>query len=224
MQIKTYTDLQIKVLDKTPIAKDIWKTACDITQKETNDLSGQEASKQLIENLYTAQHHSIFEHASITFMAVGISRSLLAQVTRQRTFKFTSASQHFQDYRDYPMVLRKGWDEDKVRALWYSKALDTALESYIRLIELGEPHAEARQVLPNACAVNLIITADPRNLMHFLNTRLCWRNTNEMLWFAREVKKACVRWIPELFELAKPFCENPPFTCNQGKMTCGRRD
>jgi thymidylate synthase (FAD) len=225
MKIQTYDDMKLQVLDKTPVSLQIMKFACDVTQKKADDISDKGMSPKLAKYLIDAEHDSIFEHSSITFLASGISRSLLAQVTRQRTFSFTSASQHYQNYKDYPMALRPGWDdfletgETSMTKAIYKHSLGVALKDYIRLIDLGEPPEEARQVLPNACTVNLIITANPRAIAKFLRQRLCQRNTAEMLTFAAKLRQICVKWIPEIFMYIGAPCDMIG-KCNQGKMSC----
>lgn len=225
MKIQTYEDMELLVIDKTPILAEVIQFACDLTMKKADDISGKKASNKLVKALLDAEHTSIFEHGSITFLARGISRSLLAQVTRQRTFSFTSASQHYQDYRDYPMSLREGWKNGDLGPdieHLYSDTLFLSLQSYIRLIELGEKPEEARQVLPNACTVNLLITANPRAIALFLRQRLCWRNTMEMQAFAHKLSNICAKWFPELFEhIAEPCTMDGE--CNQGRLACSRK-
>jgi len=207
----------IQPLDKTPISAEIMQFACDITQKKADDITNKKMSSNLAHYLLKAEHDSIFEHSSITFLARGVSRSLLAQITRQRTFKFTSASQHYQNYKDYPMSIRPGWDEnEKIKAI-YKQSLESSLNYYLALIRYGEPPEEARQVLPNACTVNIMITADPRNLVKFLRARLCKRNTMEMFLFANTLLGICRNWIPQIFRLVGPPCIMDG-KCNQGKM------
>lgn len=219
MKIQTYNDMKLLVIDKTPISAEIFRFACDLTMKKADDISNKKVGAKLVRQLINGEHTSIFEHSSITFLARGISRSLLAQITRQRTFSFTSASQHYQDYRNYPMSLRPGWNTRQGSPMLYKAALEHCLDCYIQLIANGEPPEEARQVLPNACTVNLLITANPRAIMKFLRDRLCDRNTQEMQVFAHKLQKICETWIPELFPFTGPPCYMDGL-CNQGKMSC----
>lgn len=231
MKIQTYNDIAIQVLSATANSGAM-KLACDVTQKrdvQPENILNAPLSERTSKFLIDAEHTSIFEHASLSILASGISRSLLAQVTRQRHFSFTSASQHYQDYRDYPMSIRPDWNEYDVKASdghfqqWragkYKEALQYALDAYIELIRLGEKPEEARQVLPNACTVNLVITANPRALFEFLSVRLCERNTLEMQIFAKKLKDVCIDWLPEIFEFVGPNCKSKGY-CNQGRMSC----
>lgn len=228
MKIQTYNYIKLMGLDKTPVGPQIHQFCCDLTMKKADDIAEKKASSALYDFLIDAEHTSILEHSSMTFLARGLSRSLLAQVTRQRTFSFTSASQHYQDYRDYPMSLRPGWngiplvkisDANNDIPKLYRAALEHALDSYIKLVEAGEKPEEARQVLPNACTVNLVITANPRALALFLRQRLCKRNTQEMLIFAKKLHDMCMGWIPDLFQHIGPPCFMNG-ACNQGKLSC----
>jgi len=223
MNVQTYSDLKIKVIDRNPIAQNTFQLACDITMKKAEDVTRGRINLKTTEFLLSAGHTSVFEHANMTFLASGISRSLLAQITRQRMFSFTSASQHYQVYRDYPMSLRPGWNDDESREELYLDALEGALEKYIALVDAGEPPEEARQVLPNACTVNLLITANVRALYEFLTVRTCRRNTEEMIHFSFRLREVCQKWVPEVFAYAHPPCLSPlpgQGRCTQGKLSC----
>jgi len=220
MKVKFYDEMELKVFDKTPIAQHIFKTACDITMKQTEDQSGQEISQKLVHQILEGDHTSVFEHASITFLVTGISRSLLAQLTRQRHFSFTSASQHYQSYENYPVVLNgQQYKEGTAVQRLFEQSLKYSLLKYKELRELGVPPEEARQVLPNASAVSLLITANPRALITFLRTRLCKRNIKEMQIFADKLHTICKHWIPEIFEVIDRPCIEYD-RCNQGKLSC----
>lgn len=226
LKIQTYNDMTVETVDpnftRGKLDRIKIQLACDLTMKRvTGDYDLHEASKDLIERLYDAEHVSVFDHCNITFLARGISRSLLAQVTRQGTFRFTSASQHYQDYRDYPFSLHPDWDSTPEKANAYRCSIGYSLDQYKWLIECGEKPEEARQVLSPAATVNLEITANARNLTRFFRQRLCRRNVTEMLIFANKLKEQCMLWLPELFSLVGAPCATDG-KCNQGKMACGK--
>lgn len=228
---KSYESMSIEVIglktcDQRYLSRSIdrvkIKLACDLTQKLVDDkYEFKEAAETLIENLFNAEHTSIFEHCVLSFLIRGVSRSFLAQITRQGTFRFTSASQQFQDYRNYPMTLRPGWDEKKDIQSEYRTALTNGLNSYIRLVDLGELPEEARQVLPPAATANLLTTANARNIARFLRMRMCKRNVKEMHLFAFRLHEVCMNWLPELFEHVHAPCAMDG-KCNQGKFACGK--
>ena len=213
MKLTTYNDITIETLRKTERPAFLVCLAAEQTQVMSPKGLGND--KELIKYLVKAEHHSPLEHALITFIIRGCSRSLLAQLTRQRTFKFTSSSQHYQDYRDYPCVIHPDFNVAPFKAS-FEQSFGVAYGTYQALCDNGVPKEEARQVLPNAAAVNLIITADARNLMYFFRQRRCERNVAEMIFVADALWAICKDWFPELFTLVGPPCVMGK--CNQGKM------
>lgn len=166
--------------------------------------------------LMKAEHTSILEHISWTFYIENVSRSFLAQITRHRMGSFTSASQHYTDYRKMPFIVNP---QDKDNPVMLG-SLRHALESYKTLVDMGAPKEEARQCLPNAAAVNLLWTVNARSLINFFEQRECNRNVEEMVIFAQRLHQVLLANWPEFAKLLGPYC----FTrgkCNQGKMCCG---
>ncbi len=84
--------------------------------------------------------------------------------------------------------------------------LEDSVGCYTQLIEAGCPKEEARQVLPNACAVNYLWTIDARNLMFFFMERCCNRNVTEMRIFSNKVLSLVRKHFPELFNNVGPQC------------------
>ena len=217
MKIQTYNDMQVTPVQMTPNPEIITGLALAITMK--SDLSNPKplTPKQGL-FLVLAEHMSVLEHVQYTFLIEGISRSLLAQLTRQRASSFTSASQHYQDYHAYPAAVSAKSLNDGVLANTFGAAFDTATEIYAELISGGVPREEARQVLPNAMTVNLLWTIDARNLFWFLRHRLCNRNVEEMKIFANKVRYLACEHFSELFMWSGPQCAQG--TCRQGHMQC----
>ena len=76
---------------------------------------------------------------------------------------------------------------------------------------------EARQILPNSKAVNILWTINARSLINFFHQRLCYRNVEEMRIFADRMHAVCMGWFPQLFQFVGPECTFMK-RCNQGKM------
>jgi len=216
MKILTYEDLKVTLLRATDEPAQIVKRAVDITMRL--DRSNESASRSLCRFLLDAEHTSLFEHVAYTFLIENVSRSFLAQITRQRMSSFTSASQHYQDYRDYPCVVSKDMRGEQ---LTYD-ILDGTYDAYEDL--MGDcmdplmPKEEARQVLPNAAAVNIMWTINARSLALFLRHRLCNRNVAEMKNFAETVLSLVSGHFPELFLWVGPQCSDG--SCKQGHLRC----
>jgi thymidylate synthase (FAD) len=224
MKILTYDDIIIDVLAKTDNSVAIIGLACNVTQKgnlvEWN-FGEFLPNKGAIEFLIRAGHTSVLEHNLLCFQVRNVSRSLLQQLARQRHFSLTSSSQHYQNHKDYPVVLDPDWNSKSETEKAFAKSLEASFESYRALIKLGVNKAEARQVLPNACAVSIIISSNARELINFFGQRLCKRNTKEMQTFANKLLVVCKGIFPDVFTGIDLPCKMAGF-CSQGTMSCGK--
>ena len=182
-----------------------------------------------VERVMQRGHLSVTEHASFTFAVEGVSRALLAQLTRHRIASFSVQSQRYVsmadgfDYVIPPAIEALGEDERQefIRQMetmhtWYchwQEKLGGAKES---------ANEDARFVLPNAAATRLVMTMNARELMHFFSLRCCNRAQWEIRDAACQALAALREVSPELFRLYGPtcFCTGK---CPEGKMTCGRQ-
>lgn len=215
MKIQSYNDMKVKLVSATETPAHMVGLAMDITMRRDELLRAKPVSEKTCAFLVDAEHMSLFEHVTYTFLVQGMSRALLAQITRQRTASPTSGSQHYQDYRDYPCTAHPAYVDDPRIA----HVLKISLDYYDELMNTGVPKEEARMVLPNAATVNYLWTIDARNLFYFLRQRLCYRNVAEMQIFADRVLTITVQHFPQLFNLAGPQCYRGE--CKQGKLQCG---
>lgn len=202
-------DPQVEVLQSTP--SPMAQVAKVATQTMHQDLQLVNNPETLCHRLYTAKHLSVFEHVFISLRITDVSRSFMAELTRHRHLSFTCSSQHYQDYSDYKWLCFPPCEP-------YCAA---ALEQYKHLVQTTDlPVHEARQVLPNAMAVNMVVSGNARAWMEMLPKRLCHRNINEMVVATRKIHKALVSWLPT-FQFVGPSCEEIGI-CFEGKMSCGR--
>lgn len=209
----TYSDIEVRTVRATQKPAAIVCEAASQTMFADPKQYG--STEQLIASLVSMNHHSVLEHASITFRITGCSRAFLAQITRQRTFKFTASSQHYQDYSNYPTVIKQ--DQPPEVTEMFVNALAASQNAYIQLLNKGVSKEEARMVLPSASVVNLYVTCDARNLMYFLVQRRCSRNVAEMIQVADAMWRKACDWFPELFNNVGPACVMTG-KCNQGRM------
>lgn len=214
MKVLTYEDQKIIIVRKTEAPMMVIRDAATLT---TGNFI--KSPEKLVERLLKANHTSLFEHVSMTLLIRNVSRSFLAQITRHRMSSFTSASQHYQDYSDYPIVVSPDINIKDLDYLhWQNEACSSALKDYKDMMDEGIPQEEARQILPNAMAVKILWTINARSLINFLNLRLCNRNVLEMRMFAINLHKICQDWFPELFNFVGPDCFMTE--CKQGAMSC----
>lgn len=165
---------------------------------------------------------SVLEHISFTFHIKGVSRALLAQLTRHRHASFTVQSQRYVSYED-------GFDyvnPFSVGALAYDffdDDMKDAQSHYNRYIDLGEKPENARAILPNACCTELYLTMNARALIESSNERLCTRAQAEIREMFKKMKEQVAIYSPVIANWMVPKCEKfekYPF-CTEHK-SCGR--
>lgn len=204
----------------------------------------EEKTASFIDMLSTIGHESPIEHASFTFGIEGVSRSLLAQITRHRMASFSVQSQRYVAENAFEFVLPPEIEAIPEAKEEYLKAMKEDQEHYDRLTEmLKEKHyadflaqglsekqakskaekkaiEDARFVLPNACTTKMVCTMNARSLKNFFSIRCC----NRAQWEIRELATlmlAEVRKVaPHIFANMGPSCLCGP--CPEGKMSCGK--
>ncbi|NLI11763.1 FAD-dependent thymidylate synthase [Pelotomaculum propionicicum] len=178
-------------------------------------------------------HLSPIEHASFTFGIEGVSRSLLAQITRHRIASFSVKSQRYvsevsaardDDVFGYiipPRIAALGPEAvqafaDQMRQIqkWYDEWVE-------KLGNSGEStNEDARFVLPNAAETKMLVTMNARELLHFFNLRCCNRAQWEIRALATEMLRLAKQAAPVIFKEAGPGCLQGP--CPEGKKSCGK--
>ncbi|MBR3797022.1 MAG: FAD-dependent thymidylate synthase [Clostridia bacterium] len=172
-------------------------------------------------------HLSVTEHASFTFAVEGVSRALLAQLTRHRIASFSVQSQRYVSMTDGfdfvvpPSISALGEEEEAE----FIRQMDTMHKWYCQWQDkLGgakeKSNEDARFVLPNAAATRLLVTMNARELMHFFELRCCNRAQWEIREMAWKMLAECRKAAPALFAGAGPACLSGP--CPEGKATCGK--
>ena len=198
------------------------------TIDDLNSKVQEKDQNQFIERLLGMGHESVFEHAVFTFGIEGVSRVLLAQLTRHRMASFSVQSQRYVSYEQGfgyilpPRIAALGEEaveeyrrEMEQMQIWYRQ--------WQKRLEKGEGgNEDARFVLPNACETRLMLTMNARELRHFFSLRMCNRAQWEIREMAWQMLECCRRAAPVLFSKAGPACLNGP--CPEGKNSCGQAE
>ena len=179
-----------------------------------------------IEKLLDSGHLSVVEHVSLTFAVEGVSRALLAQLTRHRIASFSVQSQRYVpldarfNYILPPRIKELG--EEAVAAYHAQMGqIHAWYHDWQKALGMGESSNEdARFVLPNACETKLVMTMNARELKHFFRLRCCERAQWEIRALAPEMLRISREQLPVLFKGDGPGCVAGP--CPEGRMTCGK--
>ncbi len=205
-----------------------------------------ESTEKFIAKLSDMGHESPFEHISFTFGISGVSRSLLAQITRHRIASFSVRSQRYVKEGQFTYVVPPEIEQDDTARELFLKSMEQANTNYNQLADLlFEKHyhkllqsgmsgkkakmtaekaaiEDARFVLPNACETKMIVTMNARSLFHFFHLRCCERAQWEIRALAIAMLKLVKEAAPAVFKNAGPSCIEGP--CPEGMKSCGKME
>ncbi len=223
------TQLRVELLAHTPDPEKTCALAARtcysaLEYDELKDLVNEKDQAAFLRRIMASGHLSVLEHASFTFGVSGVSRALLAQITRHRIASFSVQSQRYVSlekgfgYIIPPRIRDLGGDAVKEfehqmaqMQAWYQGWQD----------RLGEnANEDARFVLPNACETHITMTMNARELLHFFSLRCCNRAQWEIRTLATEMLRECKQVAPVIFESAGPGCVRG--ACPEGTKTCGK--
>lgn len=203
-----------------------------------------EKAERFIDMLSSLGHESPVEHASFTFAIEGVSRSLLAQITRHRIASFSVQSQRYVGKENFEYIIPPEIDAIPEARELFIKAMDNDRDTYRELNRiLTEKHTEAniksgmdekkaataaskkanedsRYVLSNACDTKIVMTMNVRSLYNFFSLRCCSRAQWEIRELACKMLGLVKEVSPTLFKNAGPSCVRGK--CAEGSFTCGR--
>lgn len=203
-----------------------------------------ESARDFVRMLSSLGHESPIEHVTFTFGIEGVSRSLLAQITRHRIASFSVQSQRYVKENEFEFIVPPEIENIPEAKQEFINAMQEDQQHYDKLVlilkskhykeqislgtdekkaqRISEKKAieDARFVLPNACETKLIATFNARSLKNFFSLRCCNRAQWEIRDLATEMLKLVVKVAPELFCDAGPTCLTG--NCPEGKMSCGQ--
>ncbi|AMQ66729.1 thymidylate synthase [Bacillus phage Mgbh1] len=184
-----------------------------------SDGEGGTDADRLFRHIVRSKHLSTLEHLTFTFAIEGVSRALLAQLTRHRVgFSFSVQSQRYVRFGsgdksggfDYvvPESISKWRENSTGQSVTMNHAYDRFMESaqqmYDTLRAAGVPAEDARAVLPNAAATNLVMTANLRALLDFYAKRKPGNGAqSEIAALAERLKDEVVEvepWTEQFFD------------------------
>lgn len=217
--------MKVTLLTHTPEPEKIVAAAArccysnDDPDKLLDNMTDEKAAK-FLQKLNDLGHQSPIEHVSFTFAISGVSRALLAQITRHRLASFSVRSQRYCGFNSSDFVKPPSIANSDVEDT-FDEALSRCKSHYDSLIDSDIAKEDARMVLPNAAATSMVVTMNARELLHFFSLRCCTRAQWEIRNLANEMVKLVKKVAPNLFAKAGAACIQLGY-CPEGQFSCGR--
>lgn len=242
--------MNVKLIAHTPEPESVVAAAARLCYsavgvEELLERQTPEKNRKFVKMLASMGHESPIEHVSFTFAIEGVSRALLAQITRHRIASYSVQSQRYVRLDDFRFVIPPEVEADPTAKELFLSAMKKQGEEYLALAaRLQEKHAaaflaegipekeaqrraeklaneDARFVLPNACETKMIVTMNARSLLNFFRLRCCSRAQWEIRALAEAMFRLVYPIAPAIFSAAGPSCVATG-RCTEGKMSCGK--
>ena len=121
--------------------------------EELKEQMTQEKIEDILKRIIKSGHLSVLEHASFSFGIEGVSRALLAQLTRHRIASFSVQSQRYVKFnkKGVDFVIPPTISKDEKLLAKYNEFLKLSQQYYNEFIEAGIPAEDSRYVLLRCC-------------------------------------------------------------------------
>jgi thymidylate synthase (FAD) len=169
-------------------------------------------------------HHSVIEHISVTIMVEGVSRVLTHQLVRHRLVSYSQQSQRYVSKRETPFdfIIPPAIEDNRAALSIFLATMEYDYQMYCALYDcLYESYTErgmdeamadkmasedARFIMPNAAASNIVCTVNLRELIHIFNERTCQRAQWEIRVLFGLIKAEMVKLYPWIGRYLVPKC------------------
>ncbi len=233
------TQAKVSLLTHTPNPLAVMYTACrqcynpgyasDMWEEIEKGIITSEKQASFIKNIVNSGHESPLEHVSFTFSLENVSRALTHQLVRHRIASFSQQSQRYVDAKNVSYIIPPAIEKNPKALVRYNECMQHISNAYAEIQELllednpnkSKANEDARFVLPQASASNIVVTFNVRSLFNFFHHRCCTRAQWEIRDVAKQMLKLCKEVLPEVFDDAGAKCEKTK-KCPEGKFCCGR--
>lgn len=204
--------MKVEILAVTPDAMDIiWtaiRTCKSVYEPEVlfHDKASEKTTEEklrLIHAIRKAGHDSVFEHVTMTFAISGVSRALLAQLTRHRIgVSYSVQSQRYVKMFAADSVIPASVAVDAETEELYVHAVQNAKGYYEALLNHGVKPEDARMVLPMGTECNMVFSCNLRSFLDIYHKRVAvsgaqWE-IKELIQEMADKLKVRMPWVAEL--------------------------
>jgi len=173
----------------------IIERAARLCYKSESSISS-DSAQPLIRRLIKSGHHSVLEHVCIS-VKITCDRGVSHELVRHRLASYSQTSTRYCNYskekfgNEITVIRPCFWKcGDKAYKLWKESMLQ-AETTYMSLIKAGATAQEARSVLPNSLATEIMVTANIREWRHILELR-CSKKAHPQI---REIMKRLLAYL-----------------------------
>ena len=168
------------------------------------------SDSKMVAMLCKNHHYAMVEHISLTIKFI-TDRGVANEIVRHRIGSYAQESTRYCNYsadkfeNQCSFVEPPGLDETQ-RPLWEKACLD-AEQSYFAMLKAGCSAQIARSVLPTCLKTELVMTANFRALLHFIELRGSKAAHPQIRPIAHEINRILAEYAPSIFSVGEKIPE-----------------
>ena len=159
-----------------------------------------------LEKALASGHYSLIEHLPLTWSVRGVSRALLAQLSRHRHISLSVESQRYVAMDSPEWHVPECFQKDDDLSKTYFGLLNLIKQTYDHFLKEGIKPEDARCILPNCTLTNLILSINARAFVEICKLRLCLRAQKEIRDLFGLLRESIKEIYPSVHELCRPNC------------------
>ena len=149
-------------------------------------------------------HHAMIEHAVASFRII-TDRGITHEIVRHRIASFAQESTRYCNYSADKFENQCSFIEPPdlaplQKVLW-RKSCEDAEDSYFKMLAMGCSAQIARSVLPTCLKTEIVMTANFRALLHFIELRGSKAAHPQIRPIAHEINRILAEYAPSIFSV-----------------------
>lgn len=175
------------------------------TAYKSSDKISEDSARKFVSMLVRRGHESVIEHISITVKIV-CNRGVSHELVRHRIASYTQESTRFCNYnndrfgKEITFIKPIFFEEGSLEYNFWRMACLFSELSYSQLIVAGAKPEEARDVLNNALATEIVVTMNLRSWRNFFKLRTSIQAHPQMREIAIPLLKEFQKQVPIIFD------------------------
>ena len=166
------------------------------------------SNKGYLANILKQQHYSVLEHASVTFLLQGVSRSFTHELVRHRHLSFSQVSQRYVEPNEFDYVIppaargNRCWEAAIAAAYMGAVRQAKCLSLDLQRQGLSKKQANeaGRAFLPNCSATEIVVTGTLRAWREVIQKRIGPAADAEFQEVARAILELLKQEAPHTFQ------------------------
>ena len=167
------------------------------------------SAEKFVKMIVCLGHETVIEHvsASVRFIT---NRGVTHELVRHRLASYSQESTRYVRYSGGLQFIKPVWWDDpkysQVQKEHWKNAMEYAEKAYLEALEKGDKPEQAREMLPHAIKVEIVVTANLREWRHIFALRCSKKSHPQMEALMLGCLKGFAKEIPIVFDdLVKEF-------------------